>query len=115
MIPLTAETDGLIGRDLLARCTGAVLINAGRGKVVDEAALPEALDKGWLHGAALDVFEVEPLPASSPLWDHPRVMISPHSSGPTTIAATVPGFVQSLEAIERGAVPPLAVNRARQY
>ena len=45
------------------------------------AALPEALDNGWLAGAILDVFEVEPLPASSPLWDDRRVMISPHSSG----------------------------------
>lgn len=114
-IPLTAETDGLIDRDVLARCRRAVLINAGRGKVVEEAALPEALDSGWLRGAALDVFEVEPLPASSPLWDDPRVMISPHNSGPTTIDATVPGFVESLEAIERGVVPRLAVDRARQY
>jgi glyoxylate/hydroxypyruvate reductase A len=92
-----------------------VLINAGRGRVVDESVLPEALEKGWLRGAALDVFEVEPLPDTSPLWDDPRVMISPHNSGPTTIAATVPGFVESLEAIERGVVPRLAVNRARQY
>jgi phosphoglycerate dehydrogenase-like enzyme len=115
MIPLTAETDGLIDRALLMRCKGAVLINAGRGRIVREAALPEALEQGWLRGAALDVFEVEPLPASSVLWDDPRVMISPHNSGPTTIAATVPGFVESLEAIERGVVPPLAVDRARQY
>lgn len=115
MVPLTAETDGLIDRELLSRCKGVVLINAGRGRVVEQAALPEALEKGWLRGAALDVFEVEPLPATSPLWDDPRVMISPHNSGPTTIAATVPGFVESLEAIERGLVPPLAVDRERQY
>jgi phosphoglycerate dehydrogenase-like enzyme len=115
MIPLTAETDGLVNRKLLARCNGAVLINAGRGRVIEESALPDALERGWLRGAALDVFEVEPLPTSSPLWDDPRVMISPHNSGPTTIAATVPGFVESLEAIERGIVPPLAVDRARQY
>jgi len=115
MIPLTAETDGLIDREMLARCRGAVLINAGRGKVVEESALPEALDKGWLRGAALDVFEIEPLPGNSPLWDDCRVMISPHSSGPTTIAATVPGFIESLESIERGEVPALAVDRERQY
>lgn len=115
MIPLTSETDALIDREMLARCRGAVLINAGRGKVVEEAALPEALDKGWLRGAALDVFEIEPLSATSPLWDDSRVMISPHSSGPTTIAATVPGFVQTLEEIERGVVPTLAVDRVRQY
>src|SRR5262249_23121593 len=79
-VPHTMETRGLVNRELLALCRGAVLINAGRGIVVEEAAIPGALDQGWLRGAALDVFEVEPLPSSSPLWDDPRVMISPHNS-----------------------------------
>ena len=56
-LPLTSETRGLIGRDVLQACRGAVLMNAGRGATVDESILPEALDKGWLRGAALDVFE----------------------------------------------------------
>jgi phosphoglycerate dehydrogenase-like enzyme len=114
-LPLTSETRGLIGRDVLSACRGAVLMNAGRGAVVDEAMIPEALDKGWLSGAALDVFEIEPLPASSPLWDDRRVMISPHSSGPTTVDGAIIGFLECLEEIERGQIPSRAVDRDREY
>jgi glyoxylate/hydroxypyruvate reductase A len=114
-VPLTSETRGLIGRDVLSACRGVVLINAGRGAVVDEAAIPEALDNGWLAGAILDVFEVEPLPASSPLWDHNRVMISPHISGLTTSEGAIAGFLECLDEIERGEIPPRTVNRERQY
>ena len=114
-VPLTSETHGLIGRKVLGTCRGAVLINAGRGAVVDEALLPEALDKGWLSGAILDVFTVEPLPASSPLWDDARVIISPHSSGPTTVDGAIDGFLECLEEIERGQLPARTVDRDREY
>ncbi len=114
-LPLTPETRGLIGRDVLGACRGALLMNAGRGAVVDEALLPEALDRGWLAGAALDVFATEPLPPDSPLWDDRRVMISPHLSGPTTIEGAVDGFLECLTAIERGERPARAVDRARGY
>jgi phosphoglycerate dehydrogenase-like enzyme len=114
-LPLTAATHGLVDRDVLAACRGAVLLNAGRGAVVDEAAIPLALENGWLSGAALDVFEAEPLPSSSPLWDHPRVMVSPHNSGPTTIEGAVAGFIECLTELERGEVPTWAVDRERQY
>ncbi len=80
--PLTAETRGLIGRDALARMPRhAVLVNLGRGALVDEAALVEALASGRIAGAALDVFEEEPLPATSPLWRMPQVLVTPHVSG----------------------------------
>ena len=59
---------------------GAVLINIGRGAVVDQEAMIAALRSGQLGGAALDVFEHEPLPAESPLWTLPNVLISPHSA-----------------------------------
>ena len=114
-LPLTSETRGLIGRDVLSVCRGAVLMNAGRGAVVDEAIIPEALDKGWLAGAALDVFTVEPLPSDSPLWDDRRVMISPHSSGPTTVDGAVAGFLECLAEIERGRTPARMVDRDREY
>ena len=104
-VPLTSETRGLIGRDVMSACRGAVLINAGRGAVVDEAMIPEALDNGWLAGAILDVFTVEPLPASSPLWDDPRVMISPHISGPTTADGAIVGFLECLEEMRAGETP----------
>lgn len=114
-LPLTHETRHLISRDVLSRCEGAVLINTGRGPVVDESVLPEALDSGWLGGAALDVFETEPLPPSSPLWADPRVMISPHISGKTTIAGAGEGFLECLAALERGVLPRWAVDRTRGY
>jgi glyoxylate/hydroxypyruvate reductase A len=78
--PHTTETEKLIGaRELAALPQGAILINIARGPVIDEAALIEALRAGDLGGAALDVFEEEPLPRESPLWDLPNVLVSPHS------------------------------------
>ena len=114
-VPLTSRTRGLIGREVLSACRGAVLINTGRGEVVDESLLPEALDAGWLAGAALDVFAVEPLPAASPLWDDARVMISPHMSGLTTVEGAVEGFLECLAEIEQGRLPARTVDRAREY
>lgn len=115
VIPDTSETRGLISRDLLASCRGAVLLNAGRGATVDESAIPEALEAGCLRGAALDVFTTEPLPADSPLWRDPRVMISPHCSGPTTVEGAADGFLTCLATLERGERPRWAIDRARGY
>jgi glyoxylate/hydroxypyruvate reductase A len=79
--PHTPETDGLIGeREIRALPRGAVLINIGRGAIVQQAALVAALQSGHLGGAALDVFAVEPLPPGDPLWTMPNVLISPHSA-----------------------------------
>jgi len=114
-LPLTARTRGLISREVMMSCRGAVLINAGRGSVVDEGAIPDALDKGWLKGAALDVFQEEPLPLESPLWQDTRVMISPHISGLTTIDGAAAGFLECLAAFERGESTRWLVDRARQY
>jgi len=114
-LPLTSETRGLIGRDVLSQCRGTVLMNAGRGAVVDENAIPEALAQGWLSAAVLDVFETEPLPKESPLWDDRRVMISPHISGLTTPNGAVDGFIECLDAIEQGRRPTRVVDRDRGY
>lgn len=114
-LPLTSATRGMIGRRVLRSCKGAVLINAGRGAVVDQSLIPEALDNGWLTGAALDVFEVEPLPAESPLWLDSRVMISPHCSGLNTLAGEVSGFLECLAELERGEPPTRRVDRTREY
>jgi phosphoglycerate dehydrogenase-like enzyme len=80
--PLTAETRRLIDHALLRRLApGARIINVARGEIVDEAALVQALQDGHIAGAYLDVFETEPLPAQSPLWDLPNVIVTPHNSG----------------------------------
>lgn len=80
-LPLTEETRGMFGETLLKSCKkGAVLVNVARGALVDAAALSKALQSGDLGGAVLDVFETEPLPAESPLWDLPNVLITPHNS-----------------------------------
>ena len=80
--PHTPETKRLIGRAQLDRIKrGALLVNVARGKLVDDEAVVEALRDGRLGGAALDVFSQEPLDASSPYWDLPNVIITPHTSG----------------------------------
>ncbi|OGA51758.1 MAG: hypothetical protein A3G24_21310 [Betaproteobacteria bacterium RIFCSPLOWO2_12_FULL_62_13] len=79
--PLTAETQGLVNAELIAKLPkGARVINIARGEVVDEPALIAALGAGHLAGAYLDVFEKEPLPEHSPLWDMPNVVVSPHNA-----------------------------------
>lgn len=80
--PLTPETFHLIGASELTRMKrGAVLINVGRAKIVDHAALSAALRSGHLGGASLDVFHREPLPPDDPLWTLPNVLLTPHTSG----------------------------------
>jgi len=80
--PHTRETERLIGaRELALLRPGARLVNLGRGALVDETALLEALRAGRLAGAALDVFDREPLPADHPFWGMPEVILTPHTSG----------------------------------
>ncbi len=80
-LPGTDATTGLIDRTVLdAARPGLVVVNVGRGTVIDEPALVDALRSGQVGSAYLDVFEVEPLPADSPLWDLPNVLVSPHTA-----------------------------------
>ncbi|MDX6738433.1 NAD(P)-dependent oxidoreductase [Actinocorallia sp. A-T 12471] len=81
-LPLTAETRGLIGPSELALLPpGALLVNVARGGIVPDAAVLDALDSGALGGAALDVYETEPLPERHPLRSHENVLLSPHAAG----------------------------------
>jgi phosphoglycerate dehydrogenase-like enzyme len=80
--PSTEATRGLVSRVVLERLPAhAVVLNLGRGALIDEPALIELLERGAIAGAALDVFAEEPLPAESPLWRMPQVIVSPHVSG----------------------------------
>ena len=93
----------------------AILINVGRGRLVDEAALVEALQAGALRGAALDVVEQEPLPADHPLWAMPNVLLSPHSADRVAgwLDPTMDLFLDNLNRFMKGA-PLLNVADARR-
>lgn len=113
--PLTEETFHFLDRSRLSACDGAYLINVGRGPLLEESLLPEALDTGKLSGAALDVFETEPLPPESQLWERANVTISPHISGLTTIPGAGDGFLACLAEVAIGRRPTLAVDVQRGY
>jgi phosphoglycerate dehydrogenase-like enzyme len=103
--PLTKETEGLIGEpELSAMKPTATLINIARGRVVDEAALIDALRENRIAGACLDVFTVEPLPETSPLWDMPNVVLTPHNSGfsPLNMDRSMSIFLDNLQRFAAG-------------
>jgi phosphoglycerate dehydrogenase-like enzyme len=108
----------MIGAKELRRMRpGAVLINLGRGALVDEAALVESLEAGHIGGAALDVFEREPLAPENPLWSMPHVIITPHVSGVGSSywERAVDLFRQNLGAFLRGEPLINVVNKKAGY
>ena len=103
--PLTPETEGLIdARILAAMKPSAFLINVARGRVVDEAALIGALEANRIAGAGLDCVHEEPLPAASPLWRLPQVIVTPHSAGETRAyeGNVVDILLENLDRLGRG-------------
>lgn len=103
--PLTPVTRRLVGAEVLnAMPRGACVVNVGRGGVLDEAALLDALASGHIAGAHLDVFEQEPLPGDSPFWDLPNVLVSPHNAGSSQQYAerSVRMFIDNLPRWQRG-------------
>jgi phosphoglycerate dehydrogenase-like enzyme len=99
-VPSTPVTNGLIDREMLALMKqGSYLAVLSRGGIVDETAVAEMLRDGRLAGAIFDVFKTEPLPQSSPLWDAPNLIITPHSSGKSehTTAAATAILIENLE------------------
>jgi phosphoglycerate dehydrogenase-like enzyme len=117
-LPLTSDTFHRISNhEFETMKRGAFFVNVGRGPVVDEKALAEALKRGLIAGAALDVFEVEPLPQESPLWDIPNLLYSPHIAGYIEAYARMVQdlFVQNLERYVRGDKPIGLVNKKRGY
>ncbi|WP_222263246.1 phosphoglycerate dehydrogenase [Modestobacter marinus] len=102
ILPSTPATDDALDADRLACLPPhAQVVNVGRGSTVDEAALVEALAGGRLAGAALDVTKVEPLPADSPLWDAPNLLLTPHAAGGRPVGADAL-IARNLEALLSG-------------
>ena len=99
--PLTAETRGLIGEaEIAAMKPTAVIMNIGRGPVIDEVALIRALESRRIRGAALDVFDTEPLPPGHPFWKMPNVLLSPHTADRVE-GFLVPAFDSFFENLDR--------------
>jgi glyoxylate/hydroxypyruvate reductase A len=124
LLPFTPATKGMIDRALIQklsrqgrhpRLPGPVLINAGRGGVQVEADIAAALDAGELYAASLDVFETEPLPAASPLWRHPKVVVTPHIAAESTPESIVAYFLRHADRIAAGHAPQNVVDRAAGY
>lgn len=115
-LPLTSQTRGLIGADALkAMKPTAWLLNMARGQIVDQNALIEQMTSGCPGGAILDVFEQEPLPAESPLWDMPNVIVTSHQSGSTVPAEVADVFLENLERYQRGDRLLHEIERTREY
>lgn len=121
LLPATPQTEGLLNLALLRKLRrdgaagGAFLINAGRGRVQVDADIVAALEEGALAGAALDVFPVEPLPADSPLWRHPRVTVTPHNAGDIAPEILVEEIARQIARCERGLPLENTIDRTRGY
>ncbi len=116
--PLTEATRGLIGEaELAVLADGAVVVDVSRGGVTDMHALVAALGSGKVGGAAVDVFETEPLPDDSPLWEVPGLFVTPHTAGWSSdyVTRIVKITVENLEAIEAGRTPPTLIDRTLGY
>ncbi len=116
VLPDTPETRGLIDAEVLAHfAPGSVYVSLGRGATTIESDLVSALDDGILSAAALDVTETEPLPPGSPLWEHPRVRITPHTSGFTRASTAAPLIAANIRRIQRGEQPFPLYDPRRGY
>ena len=116
--PLTPETRGMIGEaELAAMKPSAVIINVGRGPVIVESALVAALKQGRIKGAALDVFDTEPLPSGHPFYRLPNVLLSPHSADHTVGWAdlAIYKFIENFQRFRNGQPLDNIVDKCAGY
>ena len=103
VLPLTRDTHGILDAAAFARLPkGAYFINMARGGHVVDEALLAALDSGHLAGAALDVFNTEPLPTDHRYWTHPKVQVTPHIAGATNPRTASPGIIENIKRLRSG-------------
>ena len=117
-LPLTPDTRGMIGAaEIAAMKSGAVLINVGRGPVIDEPALIAALDSGKIRGAALDVFSVEPLPAGHAFYKMNKVLLSPHTADRVEgfLGPAIDAFLENLDRFLQGRPLECIVDKNAGY
>jgi glyoxylate/hydroxypyruvate reductase A len=116
LLPLTEETRGIMNAALFARLPkGAFVINVARGGHLVDEDLIAALDSGHLSGAALDVFHIEPLPPSSPLWRHPKIAVTPHIAAISDPDAGTRYMIDCIRLAEAGKPLPNVVDLNRGY
>ena len=116
LLPLTPDTEDIVDRTLLdGLMPDAYLINVARGRHVVDEDLLAAICDGRIAGATLDVFRDEPLPATHPFWDEPRITITPHCSALTQRSATLSQIAEKIGRLERGEVVTGVVDRERGY
>jgi glyoxylate/hydroxypyruvate reductase A len=116
LLPLTPATQGILDRRVFSRLPAdAYLINAARGDHLVEEDLLAALDSGHLAGACLDVFRTEPLPESHPFWNHPRIVVTPHSASHTYPAAVAPQIIENFRRVRAGQAPLNAIDIDKGY
>lgn len=116
LLPLTPATRGILNSAAFDRLPrGARLINAARGGHLIESDLIAALDEGQIGGATLDVFQSEPLPATSPLWTHPKVIVTPHIAAITDPRSTAQQMAESMARVRRGEAPLNPVDLTKGY
>ena len=113
-LPSTPETRGLLDARFFSQLDNAFIVNVGRGELIDEEALIAALDRGRVRGAALDVFQTEPLPVDSPLWTHPRVIITPHIAN-YWVDPALEQIVHVYGQVLAGKTPDHTIARTRGY
>ena len=116
LLPLTDATADILNASVFRRMPeGAFIINCGRGGSLDDTALLDALDRGQIAGAALDVFRDEPLPEESPYWDHPGVFMTPHAAAPTNERSAAEFIAAQIRVAMDGGIPAPIVDLERGY